>query len=135
MLLTTVAVGSFEEARERLRWYGLRWQIEVFHRVLKSGCAVERRQLRSREALERALAVGLVVAWRILALTRLGRSVPQLPCTVVFDEYEWKALYCYTHETRRLPERPPSLGEAIGMVGKLGGHLGRKSDGMPGAKS
>jgi hypothetical protein len=135
LLLTTVAVTSFAEACERLRWYGRRWQIEVFHKVLKSGCAIEQRQLQTRAQLERCLGIYLVVAWRILMLTRLGREVPQLPCTVVFDEYEWKALYCYTQRTAQLPEQPPTLGEALRMVGKLGGHLGRKSDGEPGTKS
>jgi len=135
LLLSSVAVRSFEEACERLRWYGLRWQIEVFHRVLKSGCVVEARQLQTREQLERCLGLYLVVAWRLLLLTRLGRELPQLPCTVVFDEYEWKALYCYSHQTKQLPPQPPTLGEAVQMVGKLGGHLGRKSDGLPGTES
>jgi hypothetical protein len=135
LLLSTVAIRNFQEACERLRWYSLRWQIEVFHRVLKSGCAVEARQLQTREQLERCLGLYLVVAWRLLLLTRLGRELPQLPCTVVFDQYEWKALYCYIHQTKRLPPKPPTLGEAVRMVGKLGGHLGRSSDGPPGTES
>ena len=81
LLLSTVRIRNFEEACERLRWYGLRWQIEVFHRVLKSGCVVEARQLQTREQLERCLGLYLVVAWRLLLLTRLGRELPQLPCT------------------------------------------------------
>ena len=135
LLLSTVAIRNLEEACQRLRWYGLRWQIEVFHRVLKNGCAVEARQLQTREQLERCLGLYLVVAWRLLLLTRLGRERPQLSCTVVFDEYEWKALYCYSHQTKQLPPQPPPLGEAVQMVGKLGGHLGRRSDGPPGTQS
>ncbi|MDZ7761768.1 MAG: IS4 family transposase [Desulfovermiculus sp.] len=57
----------------------------------------------------------------------LGREVPDVPCTAFFSDIEWKALYCYVHKTPDSPEQPPSLGEAIYMLGKIGGHLGRKT--------
>jgi hypothetical protein len=133
LLLTTLPVTTLEDAIEKIRWYVIRWQIELFHKVLKSGCRVEDRQLDSVEKLIRCLMVDAIIAWRILLLTKLGREVPDLPCTVVFDEYEWKALYYFVNKTQQLPDKEPTLQEAIRMVAKLGGFLGRKRDGQPGS--
>ena len=133
LLLTTIPVHSFEEAIEKVHWYMIRWQIELFHKVLKSGCKTEERQLKTVEQLENCLVLDAVVACRILLLTKLGREVPNLPCSVVFEEYEWKALYAFVHKTTEPPKQEPSLQEAIRMVAKLGGFLGRKSDGQPGS--
>lgn len=135
MLLTTCAVESFEAACEKLRWYTLRWGIEVYHRTLKSGCQIEQRQLGSADRIEACLAIDLVVAWRIFHLAKLGREIPDVPCTVFFEEAEWKALVAYVTHNPTPPERPPSLREAMHMVASLGGFLGRKSDGEPGTKT
>jgi hypothetical protein len=133
LLLTTLPVTTLEEAIEKIKWYMIRWQIELFHKVLKSGCRVEDRQRNSVEKLTRSLMVDAVVAWRTLLLTKLGREVPDLPCTVVFDEYEWKVLYYCVNKTHDLPVKEPTLQEAIRMVARLGGFLGRKADGQPGS--
>ena len=69
-----------------------------------------------------------------MVIEKLGREVPELPCTVFFEDSEWKALVCYHTENSNPPEKPPTLKEAVLMVGKPAGHLGRKSDGMPGIK-
>jgi hypothetical protein len=135
MLLTTLPVCSHEQAVEKLRWYAQRWQIEVYHRTLKSGCRIEERQLATARRLENCLAIDLVVAWRILHLTRLGRQTPQLPCTIYFDDDQWQALYGFIHRTTQPPPEPPTLRQAIRMVASLGGFLGRKGDGEPGTKS
>jgi hypothetical protein len=131
-LLSTMEVGSLEQALEKVRWYTLRWQIEVFHKVLKNGCRVQERQLESAERLKRCLALDMVVAWRILILSKLGRKTPELPADILFQECEWKALYCHKHKTRRVPVRPPTLGDALKWVAQLGGFLARRSDGHPG---
>ena len=133
LLLTTVPTDTLEEAFERLDWYAARWNIEVYHRTLKSGCRIEDRRLGDADRLESCLAIDLVVAWRILYLTKLGRETPDLPCSVFFEEAEWKALYCYLDKTPIPPETPPPLGEAMRRLAKLGGFLGRKGDGHPGA--
>jgi hypothetical protein len=133
LLLTTLSVTTLEAAIEKIQWYLIRWQIELFHKVLKSGCRVEDRQLDTVEKLIRCLMVDAIIAWRILLLTKLGREVPDLPCTVVFDEYEWKVLYYFVNKTQQLPDKEPTLQEAIRMVAKLGGFLGRKRDGQPGS--
>jgi hypothetical protein len=135
MLLTTVAVKSFKDAQKRVEWYSGRWGIEVYHRTLKSGCRIKDRQLGTADRLETCLGVDMVVAWRIYHLTMLGREVPEMPCTVFFKDVEWKALCCYVNKTPVAPEKPPTLAKAIYMVGGIGGHLGRKSDGFPGTQT
>ena len=135
MLLTTVEVKTFEDARKRVEWYSGRWGIEVYHRTLKSGCRIKDRQLGTADRLETCLGIDMVVAWRIYHLTMLGRETPELPCTVFFKDIEWKALCCYVKKTPIAPQKPPSLREAMFMVGAIGGHLGRKSDGFPGTQT
>ena len=135
MLLTTVEVKTFEDAQKRVEWYSGRWGIEVYHRTLKSGCRIKDRQLGTADRLETCLGIDMVVAWRIYHLTMLGRETPELPCTVFFKDIEWKALCCYVKKTPIAPQTPPSLREAMFMVGAIGGHLGRKSDGFPGTQT
>ena len=133
MLVTTVPVESADDAWDVVQWYCCRWQIEILFKVLKSGCAAEERQLETAERLKRCLAIDLVVAFRILQLTMLGRETPDLPCTVVFEDYEWKALYVFIARSRKaVPTTTPTLREVTRMVGRLGGHLGRRQDGEPG---
>jgi len=135
MLLTTLPVSTFEEAVEKLAWYTIRWGIEVYHRTLKSGCKVEERQLGHADRIETCLGVDMVVAWRIFHLAKLGRETPDVPCTVFFEEAEWKALVVHITQNPNSPDHPPTLREAMRMVASLGGFLGRKGDGEPGTKS
>lgn len=135
ILLTTVPVTRFEQALEKLMWYTRRWGIEVLHRTLKSGCRIEQRQLGQADRLEACLAIDLVVAWRIYHLNKLGRETPQAPCTVYFEDAEWKALMMFTTRNPVPPIKPPSLREAIHRVAGLGGFLGRKGDGEPGTQT
>jgi hypothetical protein len=136
-LLTTVAVDSFEQACEKVAWYTQRWGIEVFHRTLKSGCRVEDRQLGHGDRLQACLAIDMVIAWRIHHMTKLGREVPDLPAEAYFDPDECQVLIAYERKNRKRPaDAPtPSLREAIRMIAKLGGFLGRKSDGEPGTET
>jgi len=136
LLLSTLPVDSLEQASRTLAWYTQRWGIEVFHRTLKSGCNIEERRLEDGARLQTCLAIDMVVAWRICHMVRLGRDVPQMPCDVYFDEAEWKALVVY-HTGKPTPPKaqPPTLHEAIRMVAMIGGFLGRKGDGEPGAET
>ena len=135
MLLTTASVESFADAKKRVEWYSGRWGIEVYHRTLKSGCRIKDRQVGSADRLEACLGIDMVVAWRIYHLTMLGRETPDMECTVFFKAVEWKALCCYVSKTPTPPATPPTLKEAIRMVGAIGGHLGRKGDGPPGTQT
>ena len=94
-LLTTVAITSPEDAVQCLRWYCLRWRIEDFHRVLKSGCAIEQVAHDTAERIRRAIAINLVIAWRIMLMTLLGRQTPELPPEVLFSNIELQVLHAY----------------------------------------
>lgn len=133
LLLTSKEVTTLEEARRILNLYMRRWDIEVFHRVLKTGCRVERIQLKTAQAVINAIMIYSVIAWRILYFTHLGRQCPDIPCGCVFEDAEWKSACAVVKRKKEAGE--PSLSEFIGIVGKLGGHLGRKSDGAPGPQS
>jgi len=134
-LLTTLEVASLEDAVRMLSWYTIRWQIEVYHRTLKSGCRIQERQLGSAQRLENCLAIDMVVAWRITQLARLARELPNVPCSVFFAEAEWKALVCFITHSYTPPQQPPKMAVAVRMVAQLGGFLGRKADGHPGTKA
>lgn len=134
MLLTTAEVKDFEDAKQRVEWYSGRWGIEVYHRTLKTGCRIKDRQLGTADRLEACLGIDMVIAWRIYHLTMLGREIPDHPCTVFFEEIEWKALCCYYLQTPEPPGQPPTMHQAVCMLGIIGGHLGRKGDGMPGTE-
>jgi len=134
LLITTVPVDTFKDAKLRIEWYAKRWGIEIYHRVLKSGCRIKDRQFGTADRIETCLAVDMVVAWRIFHLTMLGREKPDAPCSIFFQEEEWKALCCYVTKNPIPPPEPPTLQKAISMVGAIGGHLGRKHDGPPGTQ-
>ena len=136
LLATTLSVENLEDALKCVQWYAYRWTIERFHFVLKSGCKIEERQLETVEAMERAIPVFSIVAWRLLWLTLQARATPDVPCTMILEEFEWKVLCVTVHARRRqLPAKPPTLREAVRMVAQLGGFLGRKCDGEPGPQT
>jgi hypothetical protein len=134
-LLTSIPVTTNEEALERLDWYAARWGIEVWHRVLKSGCRIEKRQLESFERLCKLFTVYAVIAWRILYATMLARLVPDIACTAILNEDEWQALYCRIHHSPTPPATAPPLRQAVRWIAKLGGFIGRASDGEPGTQT
>jgi len=134
LLLTNLPIDTPEQATEKLAWYLCRWQVEVYFKVLKSGCRVEQLQLETRERLEPALAFYMIIAWRVLYLTMLGRECPEMPCDSVFADEEWQAVYLVT-QRKPPPDTPPSLDTMVRMVASLGGFLNRKGDGFPGPKT
>lgn len=134
ILLSNIGVDSEERALEIVQWYLCRWQVEVYFRILKSGCLVEELQLKDAKRIEVCLALYMIVAWRILYVTMLGRSYPDIRCDVVFEEAEWKSAY-YAAREKHPPKKAPLLKEMMRMIAELGGYLGRKSDGEPGAQA
>ncbi|WP_019936908.1 IS4 family transposase [Bordetella sp. FB-8] len=132
-LLSNRVVHGLEAAVELIDWYRARWEIEMFFHVLKNGCRVEALQLATVERLERALALFMVVAWRIARLMRLGRTCPELEAELLFERDEWRAAYIL--HKKKPPKTPPCLNEVIRLVAMLGGFLGRKGDGEPGVKT
>jgi hypothetical protein len=94
-LLSTCEITDPEMARQCVYWYTLRWRIEDWHRVLKSGCGIEELAHKTAERLKRAIAIQLVIGWRIMLMTLLGRSCAQLPAEVLFSDLEVTVLRAY----------------------------------------
>jgi hypothetical protein len=99
-LLSTREIACVEQAQQCLRWYCLRWRIEDWHRVLKSGCRIEALQHKTAQRLKRAIAINLVIAWRIMLMTLLGRQCPELPADVLFSDFEIEVLQAYAKKTQ-----------------------------------
>ena len=135
LLLTTVEVRTADDASERVTWYACRWGIEVWHRILKSGCRIEARQLATGERLQRCLTLYSVIAWRVFYAIMLTRAVPEMPCAVLLEIEEWQALYCAIHYCPTPPESPPSLAQAVRWIAQLGGFVGRRRRDQPGAET
>jgi hypothetical protein len=132
MLLTNVEVEDFAAAVERIQWYVLRWLIEIYFKILKSGCQVEKCLLGTAARLKRYLSLMSVVAWRLFWLTYVNRQNPAASCCSILTQEEWQALYCTVKKTTTLPDQVPSVREAVRWIAQLGGFLGRKHDGEPG---
>ena len=133
ILVTNLAIYNFDEAIEKVRWYCLRWRIEVFHKILKSGLKVEECRLSSGERLIRYLTVMSIIAWRIFFITLISRADPSLSCAVLLEEEEWKVLYAKMNKVSPNSNTPPpTMKEAVTWIAKLGGYLARKKDPEPG---
>ena len=134
LLLTSLPITTFKKVCRVIGYYCCRWQIEIYFRVLKSGCKVEDRQFEDAARYLPCLALYMVIAWRVMYVMMLGRECPEMSCAEVFSEAEWKSVYTVVRE-EAAPEEPPTLQEMIYMIGSLGGHLGRTRDGAPGPKA
>lgn len=132
LLLTNVSISNFEEATRVIAWYCCRWQIEVFHKIIKAGCRVEDCLLQTAQRLQNYIALMCIVAWRLHWITFINRTEPDLPCTVVLTTVEWQALYMRIHKTTKFPDSAPTVRQAVRWIAHLGGFLGRKSDAEPG---
>ena len=132
MLLTNMPVRNLEEAMRMGKWYRLRWQIECYHRVLKSGCKIEDCRLETYERLKKYLRLKSIIAFRLLWLTMVNRIDPDKSSDTILFEHEWKALCCHIYKSPSPPQKAPSVRDAVRMIAKLGGFLGRKGDNQPG---
>lgn len=132
MLLTSLPVVNFDGAFVISTWYGFRWEIEIFHKILKSGCSIEKCQLRSGERLKKYISLMSVIAWRILWMTRVQDKYADQSCEIILQENEWKALSCKMNGKPKPAKKPPTVSEAMRAIAKLGGFMGRASDGKPG---
>jgi hypothetical protein len=134
LLLTCLQIDSFEQVALILQWYMARWEIEIFFRVLKQGCKIEKLQFETEKRFAVCLAFYIIIAWRVLYVTMLGREYPNIDCEALFDKAEWQTLYI-VEKREPPPEKPPQLSVIVLMLAKLGGFLGRKCDGFPGPQS
>lgn len=133
LLITDLPVLSFEQACEKIQWYTCRWQIEIFFKILKSGCKIEKIQLTDKN-FRICLSFYLIIAWRILYVVMMGRYCPDISCECVFSKEEWHTTYIVLYR-KKPPEIPPTLNEMTRMVAALGGYLNRKSGPEPGVKT
>ncbi len=134
ILLTDLPIDTVEDVLRVVDYYMCRWQIEIYFRILKSGCKVEESQLETAERFEPYLALDMIVAWRIMYVMMMGRECPDLPCDVALDDDEWRAVYA-TVKKEPPPAQPPSMKTMVGLIASLGGWLGRPCDGEPGPKA
>jgi hypothetical protein len=135
-LWTSEPVATLEQARAVAGGYKLRWRIEDVHLSLKSGCRIEALQFETAERLQKAIVLYTAIATRIVRLRDLARRTPEAPCTIELSDDEWRVLWAHRHSELPAPdEPPPTLRQAVRWIGQLGGHLGRKRDGMPGVRT
>lgn len=133
LLITDLNVTSFNEACEKIQWYTCRWEIEIFFKILKSGCMIEKLQLTDKN-FSVCLNFYLIIAWRVLYVVIMGRYCPDISCECVFSKEEWQTTFVVLYR-KKPPKVPPTLNEMTRMVASLGGYLNRKSDPEPGVKT
>ena len=131
MLVTSLPIDSADAVLRVVDYYSARWAVEIFFRVFKTGCRVEEVQLETVERLKNCLIFYKVIAWRVMYLTYLGRECPDLPCTAVFAEIEWKPTWKIVTK-QEPPADPPSINAFLKVLAQLGGYNARKNDLAPG---
>jgi hypothetical protein len=124
ILVTTLPIDTLEQVRTIVKYYCERWGIELFFRTLKSGCRIERRRLEHIDRVLPCLALYMIVAWRVLFTSRLGRSCPDIDCEAIFEPSEWKAVWVAVKH-RQPPQKTPRLAEMVHLVASLGGYIER----------
>ena len=134
VLITDLPINTFENVKTVISHYLCRWEIELFFKVLKSGCKIEDRQLRTTNRMQNLITLFMVVSWRVMFTMMLGRSCPDLLCSDLFEEAEWKSVYKVLNRNKPIPEKAPTLGEFMIMIAILGGYIRQKSGGPPGVK-
>jgi hypothetical protein len=137
LLLTSLSVSSAAQVQEVVEAYSQRFMIEVFFRVLKSGCRIEEKRFESAHRHLSHLALALIIAWRVLWLSQMGQHEAQRDGGEVFRPEEWQSAWAVIKRGEPMPERAPSVGEVIKLVGKLGGWIERrgKSASPPGVQT
>ena len=125
-LITDLPVTSRAQAVEKLDWYAMRWKIETFHKILKSGCRAEDSRLRTAQRLANLIAIFCIVSWRIFWLTMMNRAAPEAPATIAVTpiEVELLAKVKPTPGTTAHHSKP-SLTSCLIQLARLGGYLER----------
>ena len=131
-LITDLPVQSRQDAIEKLEWYALRWKIEVFHKILKSGCRAEESKLRTAQRLANLIAVFCIMSWRVFWMTMLNRSAPHAPPNLALTDIEIGLLDHLVKEKAQRPLRQKPLSHYLTKIAQLGGYLARANDPPPG---
>jgi hypothetical protein len=131
-LITDLPVTSRKEAIEKLNWYSLRWKIEVFHKILKSGCKAETAKLRTANRLTNLISVLAILSWRIFWTTMMNRAAPDAAPEVAFTSLEIKLLDRLVADKHDTDVRSRSISTYLTKLARLGGYLARSHDPPPG---
>ena len=132
-LITDLPVTSRAQAVEKLDWYAMRWKIETFHKILKSGCRAEDSRLRAAQRLTNLIAIFCILGWRIFWLTMMNRAAPDVPATIAFTPIEVELLtQLKPHPGPQPKSTKPSMSTCLIQLARLGGYLARASDPPPG---
>ncbi len=131
-LVTDLEVDTLDEALEKIRWYAMRWKIEVFHKVLKSGCRAEDAKLRTADRLANLVALYCIVSWRVMWVTMVARADPEASPEIVFTATEITILDRVVADTGNRGAKPSTVTLYLTKLARLGGYLARKSDPPPG---
>lgn len=129
-LVTNLEVNTLEQAIEKIDWYAMRWKIETFHKILKSGCKVEDSKLRTTPRLTNLIAVSCILAWRIFWMTMINRSGTSLPSHLVLTEFECRVLDRRIKDKNAVKQR--DVAHYVNKIARLGGYLNRANDPPPG---
>ena len=135
ILATNLTLNDNNEAMTIVEYYVIRWRIERFHFVLKSGLNAEKIQQRTYEKIKPVLLIYSVIALYIMAITYLGKTTPEMSCDLVFDDDEWKILYRVANKTKVPPDSPYTIAEALQYLGQIGSFKRSPSGGYPGVKA
>lgn len=127
LLVTTLPIDTLAQILTAVEYYAARWTIETYFRVLKTGCKVEAILLETKARLLNCLAMYNIIAWRVLYLTYLNRTCPNLPCTAVFTDEEWQPTWRVVHKSEP-PTTPPQLAEFMKLITHLGGYNNRATE-------
>jgi hypothetical protein len=127
ILHTSEPVDSADDVERIVDIYRMRWLIEEYFKALKTGCAINKRQLESKHALVNALAVFIPIAWRLLRLRALAREDSSAPATAALTTTQVEVLVATSNMD--LP-RAPTIQQALMAVASLGGHI--RNNGEPG---
>jgi hypothetical protein len=129
--MTDLSIKSRADAIEKLDWYAMRWKIETFHKILKSGCKAEESKLRTADRLANLISVFCILSWRIFWLTMLNRCAARAPAQLALTQTEVELLDRIVKDTPRTTRAPPLLRSLIKLA-QLGGYLARANDPPPG---
>lgn len=131
LLMSNLPIENDDDVLRIIDYYVARWQIEVYFRTLKTGCRVEKMQLETVARVKNCLALYKIIAWRVLYLTQLNRTVPDITCEAVFPPEQWQPVWKVVTK-KQLPEKPPRLGQFIRILAQLGGYNNRRTEPEPG---
>jgi hypothetical protein len=128
-LITNLPVESNAQALEKIDWYAMRWKIETFHKILKSGCKAEDSRLRTAARLTNLISIYCIVSWRIFWMTMINRTHPDADPSIALMPIEMKVLDKLRPDKTKSPR---TLAHYLTKLAKLGGYLARKNDAPPG---